>query len=507
RLASASDDRTARVWDLQGRELLSLAGHVTGGVKVIAWFPDGERLFTSGWDRTLRVWNARTGKSTASTSEWMDSSAVHAGTIAFGGRLVVTGGANKVVKLWDPATQALVAFLDGHTDQVSAVAVSADGRWLVSTAHDGTARIWDLGAALRLSQLGHQRGVRRLAWSADGTGVVTSALDGTIRLWDAATGQERQRVSPTVECNDGASTIGANVIAAGCADGNVHRWDARDRSELPPLTGTGRRVRHAVSSLDGSWIAAGHTDGWMHVWDAAGTTRITKKIHDHNIYGLRALRDGTLLTASLDNTVRRSTSALEPIAEWRAPGIDGLLDAAFDPKGRFVVAGGDGFEVFRWDATQPGSEAAVLRHHQGTVWSVDVAPDGATAATASSDGTILLWDTAQWEAPAYKPRVLRGPRGGVLAVAFSPDGSRLVSGHQRGAAIVWDVARGVPLRRLGASEAGEDGTCTDLESVPWNDPLEKLTILQSCLEPAGFERLSARTHLVLENQVDLVEAW
>jgi WD40 repeat protein len=514
RLASASDDRTARVWEVSaGKELFSITGHTAGGVKVVAWFPDGQRLFTTGWDRTLRVWDGHTGASLQNTTggQWEDSTSVHAGIVAVGGRLVVTGGLNKKVKVWDPTTQSLVADLEGHTEQISGVAVTADGRWLVSASHDNTARVWDLGAALRLARLGHQRTVRRLAWSADGKRVVTSAQDTTIRLWDAASGQELQRISPALECNDGASIATlpeGQVFGAGCDDGNLHWWRVDDRRPARTFAGSnGRRLRHATVAFDGSWIAAGHTEGWIDVWDTAtGAVRASRKVHDHHVYALRALRDGTLLTASLDNTVRRSTAMLDPIATWRAPGIDGLLDAAIDPKERFIVAGGDGFEVFRWDLTKPGAPVTALLGHRGTVWSVDVSPDGTQVASASSDGTIRLWDTARWFAADYQPKILKGPPGGVLGVAFSPDGTRLASGHQKGAAIVWDLARGLPVRRLGSSEAGEQGTCDDLDSVAWSDPFEKATILRACIEPPAIDRLGTRTHLVLRG-IDLVETW
>jgi WD40 repeat protein/tRNA A-37 threonylcarbamoyl transferase component Bud32 len=499
RLASASDDRTARIWKLSATTpAIVLDGHPRGGVKVAAWFPDGERVFTTGWDRQMKVWDARTGQLAIDDPSWQDSTSVHAGVVAANGNLIVTGGDHAIVKVWDPATRSLVAHLDGHVGQVSTVAVSTDTRWLISAGRDGTPRIWDLGAAFRLARLGHQKGIRRVAFAPDGKTVITSALDNTIRQWDAATGVELRRMSPLAECNDGASLIGGE-LAAGCGDGNLYVWAA---DGMRTLTGTDRRIRHAVTALDDSWVAAGHVGGWMHVWDAGtGKLRASREIHDHNIYGLRALPDGTLLTAALDNTVRKHDSSLQLLGTWRVPGIDGLLDAAIDPRGRFLVAGGDGFPVFKWDLTTPEAPPIALAGHTGTVWSVDVSPDGALVASASSDGTIRLWDTTTWTS-----QVLRGPKGGVLSLAFSPAG-QLVSGHQRGAVIVWDVARRIPIRRLGASEAGELGSCDGFDAVAWNDPAEKAIVLAACLETSGFSRMSARTHLILENEIDLVEKW
>src|SRR5439155_5815923 len=96
--------------------------------------------------------------------------------------------------------------------------------------------------------------------------------------------------------------------------------------------------------------------------------------------------------------------------------------------------GSDGFSPLRWRLPD-GVPQPPLAGHDGSIWSVDVSPDGALAATASSDGTIRLWDTTTWRSWA-----LRGPEGRVLQVAFTPDSKQLLSGHDGGTLLVWDVA-------------------------------------------------------------------
>jgi eukaryotic-like serine/threonine-protein kinase len=498
-LLSASDDRTALVWNLDGtvRNVLPTGGG--GGVRAASFFPDGERVFTTGWDWTMRLWNARTGatEQTQSYGQWSDTASVHAAVLSPDGRLVVTGGDSQIVRVWDPTTQGLVANLDGHIGQITSLGISSDGEWLVSVGRDTIARVWNFHAARRLAGLGHQRNIKQLLFSADSRTLVSSSADYTVRSWDVASGRELERISPPIECQDGGFALKDGTLGFTCKDGNVYLRAAGRRERT--LVGTGRRLLAAAVASDESWLAAGHDGGWMHVWDLeSGRLRASRKAHDHHIYGVRTVSGG-ILTASLDNTVRILSPDLEQLAIWYAPKVE-LLDAALDPRGRFLIAGSNGPALLRWRSGE--DKPVALAGHRDTIWKVGVSPDGTLAASASTDGTVLLWNTTTWESSA-----LRGPLGVVNSIAFSPDGAMLASGHERGAVILWDVASRTQLRRLGATEADESGTCEKLDGLSWHDPREQDIVTRACSESNGFSRLANQTHLVFENDVDLVERW
>jgi hypothetical protein len=142
RLATASDDGTARVWDAcSGQEVLALKGH-TAWVWSVAFSPDGTRLATASYDGTARVWDARTGRE-------------------------------------------LLA-LKGHTAGARSVAFSPDGTRLATASDDGTARVWEARTGQELLALrGHTAWVWSVAFSPDGTRLATASQDGAARLWDA----------------------------------------------------------------------------------------------------------------------------------------------------------------------------------------------------------------------------------------------------------------------------------------------------------------------------------
>jgi WD40 repeat protein len=186
-LATANDDKTARVWDpATGKHLRTLTGH-TGTVRGVAFSPDGRLLATANDDKTARVWDPATGKHLRTLTG-------HTGTVrgvAFSpdGRLLATASGDATARVWDPATGDCLRTLTGHISHVSGVAFSPDGRLLATASDDGTARVWDpaTGDCLR-TLTGHTSYVSDVAFSPDSRLLATASYDATARVWDPATG-------------------------------------------------------------------------------------------------------------------------------------------------------------------------------------------------------------------------------------------------------------------------------------------------------------------------------
>jgi hypothetical protein len=106
------------------------------------------------------------------------------------GRRLVSGGDDGVVRVWDAETGRSLRELTGHTGGVRSVAVSPDGRRLVSGGFDGVVRVWDAETGRSLRELtGHTGGVWSVAVSPDGRRLVSGGVDGVVRVWDAETGR------------------------------------------------------------------------------------------------------------------------------------------------------------------------------------------------------------------------------------------------------------------------------------------------------------------------------
>ncbi len=268
RLATGSDDRTAKIWDAStSQELLTLKGK--GTVNSVAYNPDGRHLATGGSYTIVRVWDASTGQELLSLRG-------HTGildSVAYSpdGRRMASGGGDNTVRVWDTSTGQELLTLKGHTDRVNSVAFSPDGQRLASGSGDfhNTVKVWNASTGQELlTRKGYFGGGRSVAFSPDGRRLATSSDYKTVKIWNASTSQELL----TLKGIKGKGTVNSvtfspdgRQLATGGSDG-VKVWDASTGQELLTLKGTGS-VNSVAYSPDGRELAMGGGDGTVKVWD------------------------------------------------------------------------------------------------------------------------------------------------------------------------------------------------------------------------------------------------
>jgi energy-coupling factor transporter ATP-binding protein EcfA2 len=164
RLATASRDRTARIWDADdGSELTILCGH-DDEIWGVAWSPDGRWLATASRDRTARIWDGADGSDLAVLCGHDDL--VRGVAWAPNGRRLATTSRDRTARIWDTDNGSELTILRGHDSEIWGVAWAPDGRRLATASHDRTARIWDADNGNQLTILrGHDDVVRGVAWS------------------------------------------------------------------------------------------------------------------------------------------------------------------------------------------------------------------------------------------------------------------------------------------------------------------------------------------------------
>ncbi len=226
-IASASQDRTVRLWDAaSGKELFTLNSH-TGTTMAVAFSPDGRKLVSSAQDQTARVWDLATRRELL-TFRGHSHPVMMAVAFTPDGRRIATGSYDKTVKLWDSATGKELATFSGQVKPVMSVAISPDGQLLAAGSADTTVKIWELATGREVVTLTGSAGhVRALAFSSDGKRLATGSGDGVVRLWDPASGQELIALRDHLgQVNSVAFSPDGQTLASATAGGPVRFWRA-----------------------------------------------------------------------------------------------------------------------------------------------------------------------------------------------------------------------------------------------------------------------------------------
>ena len=249
RLASASFDRTVRVWDVAAHKTeLTLTGH-SDFVYSVAFSPDGKWLVSASKDRTVKLVDAATGKSRF-TFSGMDQDVL---AVAFSptARAWSPRASRAGLYWWNPQTGERVRVQDGHGVAVHELCFSKDGSLVASAGGRPTVRLWQGkdGAPLRTLPVGSV--VYAVAISPDGKRVASGSFDGLVRLWDAATGRH----------------AGDAAVAAG----------AGRRGDWLALTPEGYAGGSAGVAATGRWTMAGQAVPADAVWKALGRPEMVAK--------------------------------------------------------------------------------------------------------------------------------------------------------------------------------------------------------------------------------------
>lgn len=305
------DDGTAVVWDRRNRGVAwALTENLEHAQSVLALDTTGQRVASAGLgDRIVRIWDGTTG---ALIHELRGhDSAITSLAMSGDGRVVASGGMAAMgssIRLWDATTGKALAVLRGHRLSVSGVALDETGETLVSGSYDGTVRTWVGGEQVDRLDAPGRSAVSSVRLSADGRRLAASCTDGTVFVRDA--GQEPVVLRPSQGLAGGTldmSADGRYLAWASSQEDLMIVWDlvAGSETHWPGEA----RFGHAVFALspDGSrMVSASRGEGALRMRSRTAPETLTRFSHPSGTLRAAAFSgDGhTLITAGSDGSLR-----------------------------------------------------------------------------------------------------------------------------------------------------------------------------------------------------------
>ncbi len=259
-IITGSSDKTIKVWDIKtGKEKKTLTGH-GDYITSLSITRDGKYLASSSWDGTVLIWSLKKWKILTT----LEGKFSYINSVAFSptDKIIAFGGTDKKIFIFDYMLGELVQTLEGHTDTINAVTFSPDGSLIASGGSDQTIRLWDVRTGNLIKTInGHKDIVKSLVFSPDGKFLVSGSWDGTIKVWNVKTGTLIKTLKGNALFVNGlAVSPSGEYLASAHWNNSTILWNLRKGKIIKRLTDHKSYITSVAFSPDGKLLVDGSND-------------------------------------------------------------------------------------------------------------------------------------------------------------------------------------------------------------------------------------------------------
>lgn len=331
-------------------------------------------------------------------------------------------------------------------DDVTTVALSSQGHYLLTVSKYATVGIWEVMSGRLVARLNHGAEVTKVAFSFDGRCVMTAGTDNTARVWETVSGRQLTRLFSDGDIKDVVLSHTGRYIAIISNDGRakIYEWDQQGGRQLNRMTD--RDIVNTVTfSHDGRYYATANIDCTARVWEIASGHLLANLTHSSNINALAFSPDGRFLSTVSDDhsnysSVRlwlwRAKSNIKPTLFSHESPVNAV---AFSSDGNYLATASKDQTARVWEIATGRSINRMS--HEGSVNAVIFSSDGRYLATTSEDRTVGVWETSSGYRLICLPHKDVGyrERDYVHTVSFSKDGHYFTTASNNGQAGVWEI--------------------------------------------------------------------
>jgi WD40 repeat protein/serine/threonine protein kinase/DNA-binding XRE family transcriptional regulator len=391
------------------------------------------------------------------------------------GRTMLSGSNDNTLILWDLETGEILWQKDEHATPASSgvdVAFSPDGQLAASVSSE-IAILWDMQTGQIIRQFdGHKNNISGITFSPDGRSMVTAGWgdDSILIQWDVESGEVIQQFKVNTRVKELVFTPdGAAILYGSRNDGALRLIDIQSGQTIHEMNadlgiGSGALQEVAISP-DGLTAIAGFENSEMLLWDLSTGKLLRRYPIDGGAHAVAFHPDnGTVLVGGITGILKNLDLETGEILHTFTGHNEIIPDVAITPNGRYAVSASRDKTLRLWELDQ-GHVIRQFPAPRELAFEVDLSPDGRTALSGSLDGTVTLWDVETGK--MIRQFTDDQP---VMAVTYSPDGKTALIGTgyrfaqklEQGHIILWDVETGEEIRRF----EGQPYVVFDVEFSP-----------------------------------------